>query len=303
MDELDCLILQHLNNEWNLTKAAERLHMTQPALTYRLKQIEKEFQAELFTKNGKRIDVTPAGELIMNYAKKRLVDLRITKEQVLSLNHEVTGNLKLGVSSQFGLLQLPSILEHYVADFPSVCLNVNTGYSTEMMDLLLKGEIDIAIVKGDYNWSDKKELLWEEHMCVIAKSAFSLNDLQKMPMISRKEPNVLLQYRNQPNITIEQNLDYWWNERFQEPPISTMQVDSYETCKEMVKRGFGFSIIPQAFIKNSDGLHTENIVFKNGNKLNRRTWLLYREASSKLSAVAEFVSLIRNTVDAISTKN
>lgn len=70
MDEKDCLILQYLYKDQNLTKAAERLYMTQPALTYRVRQIEKEFQTEILAKNGKNIKMTPAGEYLVSYAKK-----------------------------------------------------------------------------------------------------------------------------------------------------------------------------------------------------------------------------------------
>lgn len=55
MDEKDCLILQYLYKDQNLTKAAERLYMTQPALTYRVRQIEKEFQIDILAKNGEEL--------------------------------------------------------------------------------------------------------------------------------------------------------------------------------------------------------------------------------------------------------
>ncbi len=233
MDEKDCLLLQYLHKDQNLTKAAERLYMTQPALTYRLRQIEKEFQIKIFSKSGKNIKMTPAGEHMVDYAKRILIDLRRTKEFLLNMGSEVTGSLKIGVNSHFGLYNLPPILQFYMKMFPKVQLNVDTGFSTEIMDSLLDGYVDIAIVRGDYNWSDQKYLLSEENVCIIANQQIDLEELPKMPMINRKEPKVLLKYKTSPYNPFDQSIEYWWNERFVEPPLITMQ-DNLELLGEEV---------------------------------------------------------------------
>ncbi|MGG1679615.1 LysR family transcriptional regulator [Neobacillus sp. NRS-1170] len=293
MDEKDCLLLQYLQKDQNLTNAAERLFMTQPALTYRIRQIEKEFQVEIFSKSGKNIKMTPAGEHLAEYAKRILIDLRRTKEFLMNMGSELTGSLKIGVNSHFGLYNLPSILKDYMNMFPKVQLNVDTGFSTEIMDSLLDGQIDIAIVRGDYNWSDQKYLLSEENICIISNQHMDLEELPHMPMINRKEPKVLQKYKTSPYNPYDQSIEYWWNERFVEPPLITMQVDSYETCREMVKKGLGYSIIPSVFLKASDKLRYYNLIFKNGQEMKRRTWMYYREASMSLATVSEFVYYIK----------
>lgn len=293
MNEKDCLLLLYLQKEQNITKAAEHLFMTQPALTYRIRQLEKEFQVEILSKNGKNIRLTPAGEHLVEYAKRILIDLRKTKEFLLNMESELIGSLKIGVNSHFGLYNLPSILKDYIKMFPKVELNVDTGFSTEMMDLLVDGQIDVAIVRGDYNWSDGKYLLSEEDVCIIANKPIDVTKLPQMSMINRKEPKVLLKYKTSPYNPFEQSIEYWWNQRFIEPPLVTMQVDSYDTCKEMVKKGLGYAIIPSVFLKESDDLYYVPLTFKNGQEMKRRTWMYYREASMSLATVAEFVRYMR----------
>ncbi|WP_400245228.1 LysR family transcriptional regulator [Niallia sp. JL1B1071] len=293
MNEKDCLLLLYLQKEQNITKAAEHLFMTQPALTYRIRQLEKEFQVEILSKNGKNIRLTLAGEYLVEYAKRILSDLRKTKEFLLNLENELIGSLKIGVNSHFGLYNLPSILKDYIKMFPKVELNVDTGFSTEMMDLLVDGQIDVAIVRGDYNWSDRKYLLSEENVCIIANEPIDVKKLPQLPMINRKEPKVLLKYKTSPYNPFEQSVEYWWNQRFIEPPIVTMQVDSYETCKEMVKKGLGYAIIPSVFLKQTDDLYNAPLIFKNGQEMKRRTWMYYREESMSLATVAEFVRYMK----------
>lgn len=295
MNEKDCLLLLYLQKEQNITKAAEHLFMTQPALTYRIRQLEKEFQVEILSKNGKNIRLTPAGEHLVEYAKRILSDLRKTKEFLLNLENELIGSLKIGVNSHFGLYNLPSILKDYIKMFPKVELNVDTGFSTEMMDLLVDGQIDVAIVRGDYNWSDGKYLLSEENVCIIANEPIDVKKLPQMPMINRKEPKVLLKYKTSPYNPFEQSVEYWWNQRFIEPPIVTMKVDSYETCKEMVKKGLGYAIIPSVFLKQTDDLYNAPLIFKNGQEMKRRTWMYYREESMSLATVAEFVRYMKKS--------
>ncbi|MCF2649055.1 MULTISPECIES: LysR family transcriptional regulator [Bacillaceae] len=295
MNEKDCLLLLYLQKEQNITKAAEHLFMTQPALTYRIRQLEKEFQVEILSKNGKNIRLTPAGEHLVEYAKRILSDLRKTKEFLLNLENELIGSLKIGVNSHFGLYNLPSILKDYIKMFPKVELNVDTGFSTEMMDLLVDGQIDVAIVRGDYNWSDGKYLLSEENVCIIANEPIDVKKLPRMPMINRKEPKVLLKYKTSPYNPFEQSVEYWWNQRFIEPPIVTMKVDSYETCKEMVKKGLGYAIIPSVFLKQTDDLYNAPLIFKNGQEMKRRTWMYYREESMSLATVAEFVRYMKKS--------
>jgi DNA-binding transcriptional LysR family regulator len=174
---------------------------------------------------------------------------------------------------------------------------VDTGFSTEIMDSLLEGQIDLAIVRGDYNWTDQKHLLSEENICIIANQQIDIERLPQLPMINRKEPSVLQKYKTSPYNPYDQSIEYWWNERFYEQPLITMQVDSYETCREMVKEGLGYSIIPSVFLKESDELYSTKLIFKNGLEMKRRTWMYYREESMGLATVSEFVHFIKRMIE------
>ncbi|MXQ55706.1 helix-turn-helix domain-containing protein [Shimazuella alba] len=66
MNEQDCLLMGYLDEERNLTRTAERLYITQPALTYRLQQIEKEFGVSIIVKDKRGIRLTPEGEFMQN---------------------------------------------------------------------------------------------------------------------------------------------------------------------------------------------------------------------------------------------
>ncbi|PKF85994.1 LysR family transcriptional regulator [Bacillus sp. BA3] len=291
MNEKDCMMLQYISEEQNMTKAAERLYITQPALTYRLRQIEKEFGVPVIMKNGKGIKLTQEGEYLVTYSQKVLLDLRKTKEYVVNMRNEVEGHLRIGVSSYYGLYKLPPILKSFISTYPKVQINVDSGWSNEIYELLLHEDIHVGIVKGDYQWYDQKYLINEESICVISQEEINLDSLPKIPRINFKISKSGGSYRYS---SLSQTIDDWWHERFNESPQITMQVDSYETCKEMVKNGLGYAIIPRSFVNPSDELHRIDLIRKNGQAIKRNTWMLYRETSLQFTIVERFVNYIKS---------
>ncbi|SDN24347.1 DNA-binding transcriptional regulator, LysR family [Paenibacillus sp. yr247] len=297
MNEKDCLMLQYISEEQNLTKAAERLYITQPALTYRLQQIEKEFGVPIFTKSSKGVKLTPEGEYLVAYAKKNLIDLRNTKDYLVNMRGEVKGNLRIGVFSYFGLHNLPPLLRNFINTYPNVQINVNTGWSDEIFELLVLEDIHVAIVRGEFQWFDEKYLINEGNICIISQEEIAIDSLPSLSRINYKVPKQIGKSSGsyvQSHSSLSRTIEDWWYERFKEPPIITMQVDTYETCKEMVKNGLGYAIIPSIFVRPDDGLHVINLVRNNGESIKRNTWMLYRETSLQYTMVNRFVSYIKN---------
>ncbi|NRF93347.1 LysR family transcriptional regulator [Paenibacillus frigoriresistens] len=296
MNEKDCLMLQIISEEQNLTKAAERLYVTQPALTYRLHQIEKEFGVPIFTKSAKGVKLTPEGEYLVTYANKNLIDLRNTKDYIVNMRNEVKGNLRIGVFSYFGLHNLPPILRNFINAYPKVQLNVNTGWSDEIFELLLLEDIHVAIVRGEFQWFDEKYLINEGNISIISQEKIDVDMLPELPRINYKVPKLTSKSSTsyvQSHSSLSRTIEDWWYERYSEPPFITMQVDTYETCKEMVKNGLGYAIIPSIFVRPEDELHLINLVRKNGEPIIRNTWMLYRETSLQYTMVDHFVSYIK----------
>lgn len=291
MDEKDCLMLQYLSQDGSLTKAAERLYTTQPALTYRLRQIEKEFGVPVIVKNGKGIKLTQEGEYLVTYSQKLLLFMRNAKDHVVNMRNEVEGNLRIGVSSYYGLYKLPNVLKDFLNQYPKVQINVDSGWSAEVFELLLQEDIHVGIVKGDYQWYDQKYLMSEENICMISREKIDLDSLPKLPRINFKLSKRTGSFSYS---SLSQTIDDWWHERFKESPLITMQVDSYETCKEMVKNGYGYAFIPKSFLHSTDELYWTDLIRKNGQAIKRNTWMLYRESSMQLSIVERFVNYIKN---------
>lgn len=281
MDEKDWIAIRILYEEKNISRAAERLYISQPALTYRLKNLEREFGTSLFFKIRGGIEFTSEGIHLADYSEEMVKKLQKTKDYILNMQNEVRGTLRLGVSSNFAQYKLPNILKKFSIVYPHVQFNVNTGWSTDIMNLLDSSSVQLGILRGNYEWYGIKSLLNKERLCLISKKEVNMANLPELPFINYKTDSSLKNLIND-----------WWHDRFSEPPLVTMETDRQETCKEMVKNDLGIAILPEICLQPSDNLHTYSLSYKNGEPVLRNTWLMYNQDSLKLSTVKNFINFL-----------
>ncbi|RBP84097.1 DNA-binding transcriptional LysR family regulator [Cytobacillus firmus] len=295
MEEKDFTILRYIAEEMHLTKAAERLYMTQPALTYRIQQLEKELDTQILIKNGKRIKFTSQGEYLVSFANKMLAEYRVAKDSLANMSSDVQGTLRIGAASTFAKYFLPSLMKSFVTQYPKVIYNVYTGPTPKIMDLLETESVDLVFIRGEYKWSEQKFPIMEENLCLISKHEIDLEELPNQQRIEyRYNINQPTLGKHKPQTSIRDSLRSWWSERYSVPPQTTVIVDSYDICKEMVINDLGYAFIPEPFINKGDDLHKINLLRKNGEAIKRSTWLHYKEASEQLNIVKKFVSFVRS---------
>lgn len=286
MDEKDWIALRILSEEKNISRASERLYISQPALTYRLKNLEEEFGTRLFFKIKGGIEFTSEGLHLAAYAEEMIKNLQKTKDYMLNMQNEVRGTLRLGVSSNFAQYKLPKLLKGFSTEHPHVQFSVNTGWSTEIMSLLDSSSVQLGILRGNYDWYGTKTLLHKERLCLISKKEINMDRLPQLPFIQYKTDS-----------SLKNLINGWWNDRFSEPPFVTMETDRQETCKEMVKNDLGIAILPEICLQPSDNLYTYGLSYKKGEPVLRNTWLMYNQDSLQLSTVKHFIDFLNNHPD------
>src|SRR5579875_4169797 len=183
MEEKDWLLLETLFNERNITRTAQLLYVSQPALTYRIHQIEREFGVDILIRRKKGVEFTEEGIRIREYSKRMLLELRKLKEQIANTGDTVKGTLRIGVSSTFAHYQLPELLKRFLDDYPEVEMNVKTGWSSEVLQTVQKEEVHIGIVRGDNLWQEQKCLLQTEPLYIVSRQDITLEQLPLVPRI------------------------------------------------------------------------------------------------------------------------
>ncbi|RXT00681.1 LysR family transcriptional regulator [Ammoniphilus sp. CFH 90114] len=281
MDNQDWVILHTLFAEKNITKTADKLRISQPALTYRLQQLEQEFEIKIVHRGRRGVAFTPQGEHLVKYADEMLLQLRKTKEYLQNMDTKVQGTLRLGVSSIFARYKLPTILKNFHSQYPDVDFNVTTGWSEEVINHVYQQKVHIGIIRGDYNFPFQRKLLLEENMCIVSQKQIDINDLPNLPRI----------YYNT-DTSLKKLIDNWWHERYSHPPLITMEVDKMETCKEMVLNGLGYAILPNILLNENEDLFIAKCTTLDGVPLIRRTWMVLREEDLEISIIKSFVNFL-----------
>jgi len=283
MDEKDWLFLQALHEEKNVTRAAQKLFISQPALTYRIKQMEEQLDIQIFIRGRRNIKFTSEGEHLALYAKRMVIELQKLKDKLQDSKHDVRGELRLGVSSNFADQMLPDLLKKFNDIYPQIKFNVHTAWSVDVFKRLCNEEDHIGIIRGNYDWESSKILMGVNEVCLVSKKHINLIDLPTLPRI-----------RHQSGPDTTKITDQWWNENFSTPPYISMEVDNLETCKKMVMKGLGYGILPNyslSEIENPDEIFIYPLTVE-GQPVLRKLWAFYREDDTKLSAVKAFVDFL-----------
>lgn len=144
--------LKHLHSfmavahERSFTRAAERLHIAQPPLSQRIRQLEEELGAQLFLRNTRKVALTEAGQVFLEEAQKALDQLAHAVQACQRAHKGEIGQLRLGYSGRASHLLLPRLLMQFRTQFPDVALDLDGPHPSGLLrDKLLDGQLDVAL--------------------------------------------------------------------------------------------------------------------------------------------------------------
>lgn len=276
MNSNDWELLLALSEEMNMTKTADRLYLSQSSVSYRIKNLEKEFGVPLLTRSKTGISFTPQGKYLLHYAKSMLDQYHNTKNHIRELDGKLTGELRIGVASALALNVFPQILKSFYSICPHAEIYLRSSKSSMIYQMLERKEITIAISRGEHLWGDEKHLLYEEPIGVVSTFPIELEDLPQYPYLSH------------PNSNINSVITAWWQQNYTVPPKTLMEVDNTDICLKMLLQGLGWSILPAVGLANYPALFFKELFWKDGLPLTRKTHMLYRRSDGSLPLVQAF---------------
>jgi DNA-binding transcriptional LysR family regulator len=167
MDLGDLHIFRAVVQAGGITRAAEKLNRVQSNVTTRVRQLESELGVELFIRNGKKLHLSPAGKLLLDYAD-RLLDLA---EEAREAVHDAKprGLLRLGSMESTASMRLPVPMNEYLSRYPEVTLELRIGTPRELATAVREGELDGALVAEPIADAPfEKTPLYDEELVIIA---------------------------------------------------------------------------------------------------------------------------------------
>ncbi len=290
------MLLQHLItfcrvvNEGSFTRAAQALNLTQPSVTKQVGALEDHLQIQLFTRTGKQVHLTPAGDLVYVYARQISHLVGQCENAVHELRSPGSGHVTVGCVHTIGLFTLPDLLAEYAREHPLVKLNVKTGNNLETVTMLLHGEVDLGLITTPH-LDERLEVhpLFEDPLLVVASPEYAANlpEAVSLPALSRL-PMIAYVRGARFRITTDQLL-----EQVGISPNVVMEFDNHDAIKTMVRLGFGVALEPASAVAKD--VEAGTLVSLNVPGLpdsSRTTALILRRDERRPPAVESFVGLL-----------
>lgn len=137
--------LRAIRETGNLARAAERLHVTQSALSHQIKSLEQYFEAPLFLRNSKPLRLTPAGERLIELARQVLPLVEGAESDLKRVARGELGRLHIAIECHACFEWLAPVLNRYRLQWPQIEVDIRVGVSFEALPALQKGEVDLVI--------------------------------------------------------------------------------------------------------------------------------------------------------------
>ncbi|HWV17190.1 MAG TPA: LysR family transcriptional regulator [Rhodocyclaceae bacterium] len=274
--------------QMSFTRAAEVLFMTQPAVTFQIKQLEEHFNTRLFDRGHGRISLTPAGELVLEYAERILslggeMDLRVAE-----MTGEVRGSLLIGSSMTIAEFMLPRILGEFKSAYPEVRQRLVVANSEAIQQRVSEHMLDIGLIESPPSQSGLDvEVCSEDELQVVCNPSFPLakfseitpQQLTEHPYVSREMGSGSREYTDK---------------YLREHGISAdqmklvMELGGPEALNGVVESGLGFAIASRASVIKAKRLG-DLVTVPLKPRLMRTLYMVYPKEKFRSRLVTTFV--------------
>lgn len=187
----------------SFSKAAEELHVTQPAITRHIKQLEDHFDQKLFERKGNSIDLTHAGVILLKHCKELFLLHKTLQFDMNALIVKTEGTLRIAASTTIAQYLLPEVLAKFHKKYPKVKVSLLNANTTRVEKDVLDQNVEVGFIEGV---TKNRELAYhnflkDEIVLVVAKGhplfngqAIELGDLKKIPLVLREKGSGTLEF-------------------------------------------------------------------------------------------------------------
>ncbi|WP_404451012.1 LysR family transcriptional regulator [Virgibacillus necropolis] len=275
----------------NFSKAAEELHMTQPAVSQYIRAFENNIGTRLLERSNKYVRLNKVGEIVYHHAKEILGLYTKMHNLVDDVTNVANGPITIGASYTFGEYVLPHIIAELQAAYPDIKPTVMIGNTTEIAELVAGYQLDVGIVEGHFKDQQLKvEELAEDEMVVVVSPDH---------VLSQHDGNVEMKFL-QNETWIVREIGSGTREATENMfrqlgivPTKYMSFGSTQPIKESVEAGLGISLLSkwaiQKELRNDDlkMLKVEGLPFK-------RQFSVVTKSPFQTKALEVFISLLQD---------
>ena len=270
--------------------------MTQPAVTFQIRQLEEYFNTRLFDRTHNRISLTEAGEKVYAYSERILGLYREMDNEIRTLTGEIIGVLVIGASTTVAEYLLPKLLGEFQVQFPKVKLRLRVSNSMGVVHMVENNDIDIGLVESpvtnkslavDVCWSDRLTLIVPTDHELASKESVHISELTRYPFVLREEGSgtrcVVSDYLEDNGMSMS-DLDL------------SLEFGSPEAIKNAVEAGLGISIVSESTLAKELELKTLKSINLDP-PLRRPFSLVHQRQKFRIRAMQEFLNFAHEQCD------
>ncbi len=277
----------------SFTKAAEELHMTQPAVTFQVRQLEEQFNTRLFDRTHNRISLTDAGRRVYGFGEKIFQLYNEMDNAVRELTGDMSGVLILGASTTIAEYMLPVLLGDFKAKHPEVTIRLKVANTDGIVSQIENNEIDLGVVEAPVNnknlvvevcRTDQLVLIVPPGHELAKENNVSIKRMVDYPFICREEGSgtreVMIESMTAAGVNLS-DLNI------------TMELGSLEAIKGAVEAGMGVSILSKATILKELRLGTL-VAIDTDPIISRPFSFVHQKQKFRVRSMEELLSFARN---------
>jgi len=285
-------VFESVARHLNYTRAAEELHLTQPAVSMQIKQLEEHLAVPLFEQLGKRIHLTEAGQEVLGYARAITQQLDELEGVLNRMKGVGGGRLRISVASTANYF-VPTLLGSFSRHYPGVTVSLDVTNRETLLKQLGENSVDLVIMGRPPAEADvEAEAFMDNPLVVVAPPDHPLAGKKKIPLKRLQEETFLVR---EPGSGTRVAMERFFNERAMKLKTG-MEVGSNEAIKQSVQAGLGLGLLSRVTIEQE--LELKRLVELDIQDFPiMRHWYVVHRRGKRLSAAAEAFRefVLRNT--------
>ncbi|MCZ2722229.1 LysR family transcriptional regulator [Marinomonas sp. 15G1-11] len=248
MDISELLTFIKVAETGSFSEAAEKLFVTQPAISKRIASLEQSLNIRLFDRIGRKVLLTESGLRLLPKAKSIALELNEIKHSMSQQEGEISGELRIATSHHVGLRRLPTTLKRFQSECSNVILEADFTQSEEAYQQVIRGEVELGIItlSNQPDTSIESIPVWSDpFVCAVSKD-HPLRHLKSVDLIQLASyPCVLPKQNTFTRQMVDQSLA-----KYGLRPNIRMSTNNFETLTMLTSIGWGWSLLPSTLIND-----------------------------------------------------
>ena len=290
MDLRDLQVFLSVAKHLNYTRAADEVNLSQPSVSVRMRELERDLGSKLFEQLGKKVVLTEAGQLLVPFAARVIAVIGDAREAIDELQGMKRGLLRIGASTTPGMYLIPQTLANFKRHYPKIEVHLAVKDTRQIEEGVIRNEFDFGFVGGHLAGNEVDVLPWmTDHLVLVVpsnhhlarKKSVRLGDLRKEVFIQREAGSAT-------GAAVADHL-----KKADLEVVTVMEMENPESVKKAVQSGLGIAFISQYAVETELKAKRLIAISVSGLDINRELNIVYRKDKHLGRAAQTFIDMAR----------